>query len=73
MNPAVKCRVYEEAINSKNAMDILKDYDIVVDSTDNVPTRYLLNDACVLLNKILVSGAALRFEGQVKNLTFFIC
>ena len=43
----------------------MKDYDIVVDGTDNFPTRYLINDACVMLKKPLVSGAILRFEGQV--------
>lgn len=46
-------------------MDIIKNYDVVIDATDNVATRYLLNDACVLSGKPLVSGSALRFEGQL--------
>ncbi|HEW81365.1 MAG TPA: adenylyltransferase, partial [Nitrospirae bacterium] len=54
--------------NSENILDLMKDYDIVVDGTDNFPTRYLINDACVMLNKPLVSGAILRFEGQVTTI-----
>ncbi len=49
-------------------MDLIKDYDIVVDGSDNFPTRYLVNDACVLTGKPLVSGAILRFEGQVTTI-----
>ena len=52
------------ALTSENALDILKDYDIVVDGTDNFPTRYLVNDACVLLGKPNVYGSIFRFEGQ---------
>ena len=52
-------------IDSSNALDLIKNYDIVVDATDNVATRYLLNDSCVILNKSLISGSALRFEGQL--------
>jgi len=52
-------------IDSTNAMQIIKDYDIVLDCTDNPATRYLLNDTCVLLNRPLVSGSALRLEGQL--------
>jgi len=52
-------------INSANALSLLKAYDLVIDGTDNFPTRYLLNDACVLLNKPLIYGSILRFEGQV--------
>ena len=52
-------------LTSENALDILKDYDIVVDGTDNFPTRYLVNDACVLLGKPNVYGSIFRFEGQV--------
>ena len=55
---------HEVALTSENALDILKDYDIVVDGTDNFPTRYLVNDACVLLNKPNVYGSIFRFEGQ---------
>ena len=51
-------------LTSANALDILKDYDIVADGTDNFPTRYLVNDACVLLGKPNVYGSIFRFEGQ---------
>lgn len=52
-------------LNSSNALEILSKYDVIVDATDNVATRYLLNDACVLLKKPLVSGSALQMEGQM--------
>src|SRR6202012_2683227 len=55
---------FETAITSENALDIIKDYDIVVDGTDNFPTRCLVNVACVLLGKPNVSGSIFRFEGQ---------
>jgi adenylyltransferase/sulfurtransferase len=55
----------QELLDSNNALDIIKDYDVVVDATDNVATRYLLNDACVLLGKALVSGGALGTNGQI--------
>jgi adenylyltransferase/sulfurtransferase len=55
---------HETMLSSTNAMDILKDYDIVADGTDNFPTRYLVNDACVLLGKPNVYGSVFRFEGQ---------
>ena len=55
---------HEAALDSSNALDILRPYDIVVDGTDNFPTRYLVNDACVLLDKPNVYGSIFRFEGQ---------
>ena len=55
---------HETALSSENALEILKDYDLVVDGTDNFPTRYLVNDACVLLGKPNVYGSIFRFEGQ---------
>jgi len=64
INPFVKLERHETALSSENAMEIFKDYDIVVDGTDNFPTRYLVNDACVLLNKPNVYGSIFRFEGQ---------
>jgi molybdopterin/thiamine biosynthesis adenylyltransferase/rhodanese-related sulfurtransferase len=64
INPNVELVKHEVAITSENAFDIIKDYDIVVDGTDNFPTRYLINDACVLLNKPNVYGSIFRFEGQ---------
>ncbi|KAI8096313.1 Molybdopterin-synthase sulfurtransferase [Halteromyces radiatus] len=56
---------YTMSIDSSNALDVIQQYDLVVDATDNVATRYLLNDACVLLKKPLVSGSALRYDGQL--------
>jgi adenylyltransferase/sulfurtransferase len=64
INPFVKIDRHEVAITSENAFDIMRDYDIVVDGTDNFPTRYLVNDACVLLGKPNVYGSIFRFEGQ---------
>jgi molybdopterin/thiamine biosynthesis adenylyltransferase/rhodanese-related sulfurtransferase len=64
LNPAVNAVVYEERLTSDNAFATLKDYDVVVDGTDNFPTRYLVNDACVLLGKPNVYGSVYRFEGQ---------
>lgn len=51
-------------MDAKNALELIRSYDVVVDGTDNFPTRYLVNDACVILGKPLVYGAILRFEGQ---------
>jgi adenylyltransferase/sulfurtransferase len=64
VNPEVKLDLWEERFTSKNALDIVKRYDVVVDGTDNFPTRYLVNDACVLLNKPNVYGSIFRFDGQ---------
>lgn len=64
INPYIAIDRHETALTSENALDILKDYDIVVDGTDNFPTRYLVNDACVLLGKPNVYGSIFRFEGQ---------
>ena len=64
INPYVQVRPFETRLTSANALDLFKDYDIVVDGTDNFPTRYLVNDACVLLGKPNVYGSIFRFEGQ---------
>lgn len=64
INPNVKVVPHETKFSSKNAMEIIKQYDIVADGTDNFPTRYLVNDACVLLGKPNVYGSIFRFEGQ---------
>ncbi len=64
INPLCQVDLYETRFSSENALDIIKPYDIVVDGTDNFPTRYLVNDACVLLNKPNVYGSIFRFEGQ---------
>jgi sulfur-carrier protein adenylyltransferase/sulfurtransferase len=64
INPHIRIDRYEVALTSENAMDIIKEYDMVVDGTDNFPTRYLVNDACVLSGKPNVYGSIFRFEGQ---------
>ena len=64
LNPVLKVVKHDTMLSSANALDILKDYDIVADGTDNFPTRYLVNDACVLLGKPNVYGSIFRFEGQ---------
>ena len=64
INPHCQVDLYETAISSENALEILEPYDVVVDGTDNFPTRYLTNDACVLLDKPNVYGSIFRFEGQ---------
>ncbi|MBD0376693.1 MAG: HesA/MoeB/ThiF family protein [Flavisolibacter sp.] len=65
LNPDIEIIPYHLRLTNKNALDIIAAYDIVVDATDNFPTRYLLNDACVLLSKPLIYGAVSKFEGQV--------
>lgn len=64
INPHCQVDLYETRLSSENALDIIQPYDIVVDGTDNFPTRYLVNDACVLANKPNVYGSIFRFEGQ---------
>jgi adenylyltransferase/sulfurtransferase len=65
INPEIRIDTHAVRLDSSNALDILRDYDLVVDGTDNFPTRYLVNDACVLLGKPNVYGSIFRFEGQV--------
>ncbi|NEQ44496.1 MAG: molybdopterin-synthase adenylyltransferase MoeB [Leptolyngbya sp. SIOISBB] len=64
INPFCQVDLYETRLSAENALDIMEPYDVVVDGTDNFPTRYLVNDACVLLNKPNVYGSIFRFEGQ---------
>ena len=64
INPYVHIDTYETRLTSENALDIFEKYDIIIDGTDNFPTRYLVNDACVLLEKPNVYGSIFRFEGQ---------
>ena len=64
VNPNVRIETHETRLSSENALEILREYDIVVDGSDNFPTRYLVNDACVLLGKPNVYGSIFRFEGQ---------
>jgi len=64
LNPHVRVEAHEVRLTSENALDILRPFDVVVDGTDNFPTRYLVNDACTLLGKPNVYGSIFRFEGQ---------
>jgi adenylyltransferase and sulfurtransferase len=70
LNSQVRCRPYGERLSAHNALEIVSAYDVVLDCTDNPATRYLLSDACVLLGKPLVSGAAQRTEGQLMLLNY---
>jgi adenylyltransferase/sulfurtransferase len=65
LNPHISIVPHETRLDSSNALELFKDYDVIVDGTDNFPTRYLVNDACVLLGKPNVYGSIFRFEGQV--------
>ncbi|KAG8093858.1 hypothetical protein GUJ93_ZPchr0012g20780 [Zizania palustris] len=65
INSSIMVVEYHHTLKPCNALDIVRKYDIVVDATDNLPTRYMISDCCVLLNKPLISGAALGFEGQL--------
>jgi molybdopterin/thiamine biosynthesis adenylyltransferase/rhodanese-related sulfurtransferase len=70
LNPHITVNIYDIQLSSKNAMDIIKDYDVVADGTDNFPTRYLVNDASVLLDKPNVYASIFQFEGQVSVFNF---
>src|SRR5499427_1328346 len=65
LNSDIEIQTYETKLESSNALELFKDYDLIVDGTDNFPTRYLVNDACILLGKQNVYGSIFRFEGQV--------
>jgi molybdopterin/thiamine biosynthesis adenylyltransferase/rhodanese-related sulfurtransferase len=65
LNPFIEVVVHNIHLTSQNALEIIKDYDVVADGTDNFPTRYLVNDACVLLDKVNVYASIYRFEGQL--------
>ena len=65
LNPHIEVNIYNTLLSSENALDIIKEYDVVADGTDNFPTRYLVNDACVLLDKPNVYASIFRFDGQV--------
>jgi adenylyltransferase/sulfurtransferase len=64
LNPNVHVETYETALSSENALELFEPYDVILDGTDNFPTRYLVNDACVLLGKPNAYGSIFRFEGQ---------
>ena len=67
LNPEVKVQTYPERITSANIREIIKAYDLVLDGSDNFPTRFLVNDACYFEKKTLISGAILRFDGQLST------
>ena len=67
LNPEVIVKIYPERVTSANAREMIKDYDLVLDGSDNFPTRFLLNDVCYFEKKTLISGAILRFEGQLST------
>ncbi len=67
LNPEVQVQVYAERITSANIREIIKDYHLVLDGSDNFPTRFLVNDACFFEKKTLISGAILRFDGQLST------
>jgi len=68
LNNDIQVIAYKERLTSRNIKEIITNYDIIVDGSDNFPTRYLVNDACVMLKKILISAAVFRFEGQVMSI-----
>jgi molybdopterin/thiamine biosynthesis adenylyltransferase len=68
LNPGVEIVTYQTRLTSKNILDIIKEYDIVIDASDNFPTRYLVNDACVLSNKPLIHAGVLMFSGQITTI-----
>ncbi|KAJ1917445.1 hypothetical protein H4219_003188 [Mycoemilia scoparia] len=70
VNSLCKIDIYDTLLDSANAMEIVSGYDVVVDASDNPATRYLINDACVLLNKPLVSGSAVRLDGQLTTYNY---
>jgi sulfur-carrier protein adenylyltransferase/sulfurtransferase len=65
LNPDIEVQAFETKLTSENALELFRDFDVIVDGTDNFPTRYLVNDACVLLGKPNVYGSIFRFEGQI--------
>tara|TARA_Y100000310_G_scaffold56844_1_gene52140 strand:+ start:2438 stop:3592 length:1155 start_codon:yes stop_codon:yes gene_type:complete len=70
LNPNIKVEIYDEKLDSKNALEIIKKYDVVMDGSDNFPTKYLVNDACVLAKKPNVYGSIFRFEGHTTVFNF---
>jgi adenylyltransferase/sulfurtransferase len=68
LNPDIKATIYKERLNPNNILEIFREYDMIVDCSDNFETRYLVNDACVLLDKPLSHGSIFRFEGQVTTI-----
>jgi molybdopterin/thiamine biosynthesis adenylyltransferase len=72
INSYIEVETYEDGFNEDNGISLCEKYDIIVDCSDNVETRYLINDAAILTGKPLVSGSAIRCEGQVISFNLFI-
>ncbi|MFN3665294.1 MAG: molybdopterin-synthase adenylyltransferase MoeB [Sediminibacterium sp.] len=72
LNPEIDIQVFPKILTSSNLLEVLADFDIVLDGSDNFATRYMINDACVLMNKVLVYGAVSRFEGQVAVFNYML-
>lgn len=68
INPEIQVDIYNERLNTENILSLIKDYNIILDGSDNFTTRFLVNDACYLLKKTLISGSIFRFEGQVTTI-----
>ena len=68
MNPDVRVKTYPTRLTSANVMEILSDYDVVLDGSDNFPTRFLMNDACFFAKKTLISASIFRFDGQITTI-----
>ena len=67
LNPEVKVKIYSDRVTSANVREMIRDYDLVLDGSDNFPTRFLINDSCFFEKKTLISGAILRFDGQLST------
>jgi len=72
INPHTEVKMYPTKLSSENILDLIRDYDVVMDGSDNFPTRFLVNDACFFMKKPLFSGSIFRFEGQVTSLKPFV-
>lgn len=72
LNPLINLHTYPERLTTNNVMEIAKNYDVILDGTDNFQTRYLINDACVLLNKPFVYASILKFEGQISSFNILL-
>ena len=70
LNPEITIKAYGERLNNQNAFSIIREYDIIIDGSDNFATRYMINDACVILNKPIVHGSVSQFQGQIAILNY---
>jgi molybdopterin/thiamine biosynthesis adenylyltransferase/rhodanese-related sulfurtransferase len=70
LNPEITIKAYGERLNNQNAFSIIREYDIIIDGSDNFATRYMINDACVILNKPIIHGSVSQFQGQIAILNY---